>query len=220
MGEDPGLDLDPTGEEQRADGLARGRSEDGERGLLGGDDGDPDVVEPELESPPLRHQGELVDRQRPGDPGRHDEGDPPRPLAGPKQVIDPKRLAARWKRRRTLQSRTEAAARTNDQEVVFEPRAVAELDGVLVRPHARRGLLDEVGPELSHQRPERVLLRRPEVERLLDQQRLIEEVGIGGNEDEFDAITRKIVQRHQRLQPGNAAADDDHSTLHEARSIT
>ena len=114
----------------------------------------------------------------------------------------------------------EAAARANDQEVVFEPRAVAELDGVLVRPHALRGLLDEVGPEHFHQRLERVLLRRSEVERLLDQQRLIEEVGIGGDEDELGAITRQIVQRHQRLQSGNAAADDDHSTLHEARSIT
>ena len=89
VGEDSGLDIDPAGVEQRADGLARGRSEDGERGLLGCDDGDPDVVEPELESPPLRHQRELVDRQRPGDPGRHDERDPPRPLTSSKQRVDP-----------------------------------------------------------------------------------------------------------------------------------
>ena len=44
---------------------------------------------------PLRHQRDLVDRQRPGDAGRHHEGDPPRPLAGSKELVDPQRLAAR-----------------------------------------------------------------------------------------------------------------------------
>ena len=110
-----------------------------------------------------------------------------------------------------------APARADDQEVVVERRAVVELDGVLVGLHARRRLLDEPRAELLGQRRQRVLLRRPEVERLLDQQRLVDEVGIGGDEGQLGAIAGQIVQRHQRLQPGDAAADDHDSPVHEAR---
>ena len=65
-----------------------------------------------------------------------------------------------------------------------------------------------------------MLLSRSQVERLLDQQRLIEEVGIGGDEGDLGAIPGEIVEREQRLEACDAAADDDHPPTHEAESMT
>ncbi len=52
-------------------------------------------------------------------------------------------------------------------------------------------------------------LRRLEAKGLLDEQGLVEKVRIQGDEDEFRSRAGEGMQRKQRLQSGNAAADDD-----------
>ena len=70
----------------------------------------------------------------------------------------------------------------DDQVVVLERRAVAELDDVSLRPHRGHGALHEPRSLLLRERPELVALRRAEIERLLHEQGLVDEVGLWGDQ--------------------------------------
>ena len=85
---------------------------------------------------------------------------------------------------------------------------------------AAHGVEQELSAQLLRHRFKGVLLGRPQVERLLDQQRLVEEVGIGGDEGDLGAIPGEIVEREQGLEACDAAAHDDHPPTHAAESMT
>jgi len=53
--------------------------------------------------------------------------------------------------------------------------------------------LHEASGELLGRRRQRVLLSGPEVERLLDQQRLVHEVRVRGDECQLGAFARQVV---------------------------
>ena len=74
--------------------------------------------------------------------------------------------------------------------------------------HLPRRLEQEVGAVLTRERLERVLLGRAEAEGLLHQQRLVDEVRLGGDQGEAGALAGEIAQREQRLHACDAAADD------------
>jgi len=58
-----------------------------------------------------------------------------------------------------------------------------------------------------------VALGRSERERLLDQQRLVDEVRLGREQRQLEAVPGELAQRQQRLQAGDAAAGDQDSGL-------
>jgi hypothetical protein len=80
-------------------------------------------------------------------------------------------------------------------------RAVAQLDDVLVRSNGCKGLLNETRPKLARQRLEGTTLRRSERERLLDRERLVDEVGLGRCQRNLDPVLGQVAQRQQRLDP-------------------
>ena len=85
---------------------------------------------------------------------------------------------------------------------------------------AADGVEQELSAQLLGHRFKGVLLGRPLVGRLLDQQRLVEEVGIGGDEGDLSPILSEIVEREQGLETRDAAADDEHPPTHAAESMT
>ena len=54
-------------------------------------------------------------------------------------------------------------------------------------------------------------LRGPEIERLLDQQRLVDEVGLWGDQGQRDPVARQITQCQQGLEPRHTAPDNEHT---------
>ena len=70
------------------------------------------------------------------------------------------------------------------------------------------GLVEhELSPALIGDRGERALLGWPEPERLLDQQRLVDEVGIGCNQCDPGGLAGEVMQREQGLNAGDTAAE-------------
>ena len=214
----PRLDADSARGEELRDRRAGDRPEDRERSLLGRDDRQLDL-DSELQGPALRHQRDLVDRQRPGDAGRHHEGDPPPALTriARSSLIrsgspPDGNVLARW---RAGRNRPPAATMRKSYSS-FEPSSSSTVcssgSHALGAAFARTG-----APSSSASGASACCCARAEVERLLDQQRLVEEVGAGRDERHLGAIARQIVERQQRLQPGDAAAEDHNPSLHHAR---
>ena len=58
---------------------------------------------------------------------------------------------------------------------------------------------------------ELVALGGAEVERLLDEQRLVEEVGLRGDQGQGGPVAGQVVQCEQGLDSRDAAPDDDHA---------
>ena len=76
-----------------------------------------------------------------------------------------------------------------------------------VGPHAGERALDEPRPLLLRERRQRVPLGRTEVEGLLDEQRLVEEVGLGATRS-APSVPAEIAQREQGLEAGDTTAHD------------
>ena len=81
------------------------------------------------------------------------------------------------------------------------------------RSNGRQGLLHEAGSELAHERLEGAPLRRSERERLLDRERLVEELGLGRRQCDLDPVLGQVVQGQQCLDPGDPAPRDQDSGL-------
>jgi hypothetical protein len=171
------------------------------------------VVEAEVPDTASGHHRDLVERKRPGHTRRDHERDRPRgAVEAGKKLVDPDRLA-RWKRCGTVEGGVEPTAGADDQVLVVDAWAVGKLHEVTLRVDAPDLLQDEAGLEFSRQGGEFVALRGLEAKGLLDEQGLIEKVRIWGNEDEIGACPGEGMQRKQRFQSGNAAANDDDTRM-------
>jgi hypothetical protein len=78
-------------------------------------------------------------------------------------------------------------------------------------PNCTDGGQKELRAVLDRKRLELVSLGRPEVERLLDQQRLVEEVGLRRDQRRRNPVAGKVTQRQKRLEPRHAPANDHHT---------
>jgi hypothetical protein len=116
--------------------------------------------------------------------------------------------------RRALQGGHEPAPCADDEVVVVDSGAAGQLDRVILRPNGADRPLDEACTLLGRKGLELVARGWPEIERLLDEQRLVEELRRRGDERLLDSVTREIGQGEEGLHPGHAAAGyDDARTL-------
>ena len=205
-----GDDLDAASAEQFANVFAGPQAEDPQRQVLGADHCELCVLDPGLGEAGLGHQGQLVDRQRPGDRARNHEGDPPK-LALPQPpdhagdralVADaPERLGAR-------NHRQWLGARAEQEVVVGDLFPFVGEDPAIVRFYRDDAVAVEGRPGLAGHIVQVEVDDLPGAERLADQQRPIGEHALRGVQLDLDALAGELAHGEHRLEGGDAATDD------------
>jgi len=80
---------------------------------------------------------------------------------------------------------------------------------VILRPHRAHRALHEARTLLRSERLELIALGGPYVERLLDEQRLVEEVRRRGDKRLLHPPTGQVCEGQERLDAGDATSGDD-----------
>lgn len=168
---------------------------------------------------------ELIDRKRPRHTGRDDEREGLRLVcfrAGD-EVFDFEWIAngAEAEGHRVPVRCPRATADAHDQEVVAALAGVAEVIALALRNHDRMRIranrasdpADEARAQLRDRELEVAVLRGLVGEWLFDDEGLVNEVSIGGDQRGFSAIAGEIAQGEQRLDAGDAATQDQHVRL-------
>ena len=200
----------PASSELGPDRRRRRAPEDRQRRPLGRDERD---LRPLPRVPRLvrGHERELVRRQRPARPGRDDERHPPR-VALPdvrEQAGHPLVPAALVPRERVPVGGDRRHAGREQQGVVAQALPALGDDDAI--PVVDRG--DDVGHQpragvagdLRHRHVPHAVAE----EQVRDEERLVDEVLLGVDERELDAVAGEAVQGKERLDSGDPAAGDD-----------
>ena len=180
-----------------------------------------------VERAPLRlrpaggHQGELVQRQRPRDPGRRDEDDPPPGSAARERaqgVADRRDVARAREGERAGERRRRAGAERQQEHVVGHSgppsrvstscspgRTAVSSSGIQRTPRS--------AAIASHS----WRTRRLGAERLGDRERAVGQEAPGGEHGDLDPVAREVLEREQRLERPDPAAGDQHARRATAR---
>ena len=204
-----GPDLDPARGEQLRDGVTGDVAEHAERLRLRRHDRDRDL-DRQLAGAALRHQCELVDRQRPASGGWHDECDPPGLMLGrlAQQCVDVDRLPRGLEGRGVSEGGARLRPYADDRDVEIEHRAVVEVGGMTIRVDVPQSLLNERAVRFRNEVREIEPDRRLRRERRLHGHRLVDELRRRRDEGHLDAIARQVPECQERLDSGDAAARD------------
>ena len=210
-----GFDRDAPGGEELRDGGARRGAEHLQRRVFGGDEAHPQVSEPEPLAAIADQQRQLVEGQRPARRRRHHQhhGRTERDPCTVDQLVNREVGAIAPERLDTLVCGLDPTPDADDEERVGQ-RVVAIGDReVIARRDAVERSSDQLDSELRQRRGQLAPLRRLVGERLLDRQRLVEEVGLRREQAEPGPVPAHVRQGERGFEPGDPAAGDQHARL-------
>ena len=98
----------------------------------------------------------------------------------------------------------------DDQEVVEKRSPLLQLEPAVRRVHGGQSSRSEAGADAREQRLQRELRRRLARERLLHEQRPVDEVRLGGEQLDGRPARSEVGQREGGLDPRHPAARDHH----------
>ena len=87
---------------------------------------------------------------------------------------------------------------------------------MLVGRDARQRAANQLDPDLGQRRRELVSFGGLMGERLLDRQRLVNEIGFGSQQSQVGQIAGEVGQGQSRFEPGDPAAGDQDPGRHQA----
>ena len=190
-------------------------AEDVERLGLTGHELDPEV-EPLPPSVFRRHQGQLVERQRPGDTCARHEGDDVAPagIQGLERVADGGDVARPGERQRAGHGDPRLRAQREQQRVVVDRRSVPGDELPVVQPHDSS--MSGIQSDAAVARDELPVVagRGIAAEGLGDRERAIGEMAGGGEDADPQRVGGELLEREQPLEGADAASGDDDVWVH------
>ena len=197
--------------EQVRDRSAGTLTEQRQRRRLGGDQLQPGVVDAHRTHLVGGHERQLVERQRPGGPRRHDEGDGVRPVlleVGEQPVVGQRRGVS-GERDRAGERGAVPRADGEDELVVVERAGLGQAHGMALGVHRHHGVGDELGTDAIREVSEGVPGHMVRRERFGRAQRMQLDIALGRDERHAHAGSGQIVQGERELDAGDSSADDD-----------
>ncbi len=157
------------------------------------------------------HERELVERERPHDAGRHQEGDAANAAVCDvvEELAVPGGAALVDEGQRVGKDREPIGAERHHELVVALVAGIG--DGKApVDVHAAQATQSERRAVLLAEGGCRVASDRPQLEGLGDRQGPVDELLVRGEHGDLDLVAREIAQGEHELEAGNAAAGDEH----------